>query len=99
MTLSPNGDASSTDEPIGTRVIDSTPPATARSACPAMTAAAAKCTACWLDPHCRSSVVPGTDSGQPAASAALRPTFQDCSPTCDTTPQTTSLTSAGSSPV
>ena len=84
--------------PMGTRVIDSTPPATTRSACPDTTAAAATCTACWLDPHCRSTVVAGTVSGQPAASTALRPTFHACSPTWETQPQTTSSTSAGSKP-
>ncbi len=86
-------------EPIGTRVIDSTPPATTRSAWPALTAAAAKCRACWLEPHWRSRVVPGTDSGQPAARTALRAMFQDCSPTCDTQPQMTSSTRAGSNPL
>ena len=39
---------------------------------PASTPCAAKCAACWLDPHCRSIVVPGTCSGKPAASTALR---------------------------
>ena len=33
-----------------------------------ITACAAKCTACWDEPHCRSTVVPGTSSGSPAAS-------------------------------
>ena len=47
-----------------------TPPATITSFVPLMTACAAKCTACWLDPHCRSMVVPGTSSGNPAASQA-----------------------------
>ena len=42
--------------------MDSTPPATATSAWPLMTVAAAKATACWEDPHWRSTVVPGTDS-------------------------------------
>jgi hypothetical protein len=40
-----------------------TPPATMTSVVPLMTAWAAKCTACWLDPHCRSIVVPGISSG------------------------------------
>ena len=38
-----------------------------------MTPWAAKWSACWDEPHCRSTVVAGTDSGQPAASTALRP--------------------------
>jgi hypothetical protein len=66
-------DPSPTELPIGTRLIDSTPPATTTSAWPLTTVAAAKATACWEEPHCRSMVVPGTDSGHPAASAATRP--------------------------
>ena len=63
-----------------------------------MTVAAAKATACWDEPHCRSIVVPGTDSGQPAASGALRPMLKVCSPTWLTQPQKTSSTTAGSMP-
>ncbi len=55
------------DEPIGTRLIDSTPPATTRSYWPLTRPAAAKWTDCWLEPHWRSTVTPGTDCGQPAA--------------------------------
>ena len=62
-----------------------------------MTPWAAKCSACWEEPHWRSIVVAGTDSGQPAASTALRPTLSDCSETCMTQPMITSSTSAGSS--
>ena len=54
------------EEPIGTRLIDSTPPATTTSYWPLTRPAAAKWTDCWLDPHCRSTVTPGTDSGHPA---------------------------------
>ncbi len=61
-----------------------------------MTPWAAKCNACWDEPHCRSMVVAGTDSGQPAPSTALRPTLKACSPTWDTQPVMTSSTSAGS---
>src|SRR3954463_10279178 len=85
-------------EPIGTRLIDSTPPATTTSAWPLITVAAAKATACWEEPHCRSIVVPGTVSGQPAASGALRPMLKVCSPTWLTQPQNTSSTIAGSMP-
>ena len=49
-----------------------TPPATTRSLVPLSTAWAAKCTACCDEPHCRSIVTPGTDSGRPAARAAVR---------------------------
>src|SRR5918998_953486 len=83
---------------MGTRLIDSTPPATTTSAWPLITVAAAKATACWEEPHCRSIVVPGTDSGQPAASTALRPMLKVCSPTWLTQPQKTSSTTAGSRP-
>ena len=38
---------------------------------PAMTPCAAKETACWLLPHCRSTVVAGTLSGNPAASSRV----------------------------
>ena len=64
-----------------------------------MTPWAAKWAACWLEPHCRSTVVPGTVSGQPAASTALRATLIACSPTCMTQPRITSSTHAGSTPL
>ena len=64
-----------------------------------MTPAAAKCTACWDEPHWRSTVTPGTDSGQPAPSTALRAMSKVCSPTWLTQPQITSSTTAGSIPV
>ncbi len=88
-----------TDAPIGTRDMFSTPAAMTMSYAPAITPWAAKCAACWLDPHWRSTEVPGTVSGKPAASAALRPTFTAWSPTCMTQPMITSSTSAGSMPV
>ena len=81
---------------MGTRLIDSTPPATTTSMAPASTAWAAKCTACWADPHWRSTVVPGTVSAKPAASAALRAMFMACSPTVIVQPMITSSMSAGS---
>jgi len=82
--------------PIGTRPIDSTPAAMTMSYTPAITPCAAKWIACWLDPHWRSTVVPQTLSGKPAARAALRPTLIACSPTWVTQPMITSSTSAGS---
>src|SRR5579862_8234261 len=83
-------------EPIGTRDIISTPPETTRSSCPAMIAAAALKFVCIDEPHWRSTVVPATETGQPAVSAVLRPIFHACSPTWDTQPHCTSSTSAGS---
>ena len=68
-------------EPIGTRDIDSTPAETTTSSWPDDTAAAALKLHCIDEPHCRSTVVPQTDSGQPATSGAIRPMFQPCSPT------------------
>src|SRR3954454_2368154 len=94
----PAPDAGLLAEPMGTRLIISTPPATTTSAWPLMTVAAAKATACCDEPHWRSTVVPGTASGQPAASAALRAMLNVCSPTWLTQPQMTSSTTAGSMP-
>src|ERR1035437_998902 len=61
-----------------------------------MTPWAAKCSACCEEPHWRSIVVAGTDSGQPAASTALLPTLKACSPTWETQPIMTSSTRLGS---
>ncbi len=74
----------------------STPPPMTMSMAPDATAWAAKCTACWAEPHWRSTVVPGTVSGNPAARAALRPMFMACSPTVMVQPKITSSTRAGS---
>ena len=68
-------------EPIGTLLMASTPPPMTMSMAPEATAWAAKWTACCAEPHWRSTVVPGTVSGNPAARAALRPMFMACSPT------------------
>ena len=76
-----------------------TPPATTRSAVPLSTACAAKCTACWDEPHCRSTVTPGTASGSPAASHAVRAMSPACGPMVSTQPNTTSSTASGSTPV
>ena len=83
-------------EPIGTMLMFCTPPATTRSAVPLSTACAAKCTACWDEPHCRSTVTPGTASGRPAASQAVRAMSPACGPTVSTQPNTTSSTAPGS---
>src|SRR3954451_1805052 len=76
-----------------------TPPATTRSWVPDMTPWAAKCTACWEEPHCRSMVTPGTWSGSPATSQAVRATSPACEPIVSQQPRITSSTSAGSMPV
>ena len=54
------------------------------------TPAAAKCMACWEEPHWRSTVVAGTLWGSPAATQALRVTLVLCSPTWVTHPPITS---------
>src|SRR5436305_183725 len=63
-----------------------------------MTPCAAKWTACCEEPHCRSTVVAGTSSGNPAASHAFRPMLMDCSPICETQPVMLSSISPGSTP-
>ena len=93
-----HGGASALAAPSGTRLIDSTPPATTTSCCPDMTACTAKSRACWLDPHARFTEVPGMLSGQPAARTELRAMFAPCSFTCVTQPMTTSSTSSFRTP-
>ena len=91
-----NGSSEPMAEPIGTMLMFCTPPATTRPAVPLSTACAAKCTACWDEPHCRSTVTPGTASGRPAASHAVRAMSPACGPTVSTQPNTTSSTAPGS---
>ncbi len=75
-TDGPNGtEPGVIDAPIGVVDITSTPAAMTMSYAPAITPCAAKWTDCCDEPHCRSIVVPGTVSGQPAPSTALRPMF------------------------
>src|SRR4051794_14682289 len=81
---------------IGARVIDSTPHAIPMSYAPASTPCATKCAACCDEPHWRSTLVAGTDDGNPPATHALRVTLQPCSPDCVTHPPTTSSYRAGS---
>src|SRR5215208_5641093 len=83
-------------EPIGTRDIISTPPEMTTSIWPDHTAAAALKFVCMDVPHCRSTVVPHTVTGHPAASATLRPMFHACSSIWVTQPHCRSSTSPGS---
>ena len=76
----------------------STPEPIAASWTPEAISAAAKLTACWAEPHWRSTVVAGVSIGSPACSQALRPTLNICSPYCCTQPVMTSSTSAASIP-
>ncbi len=84
---------------IGIALMFCTPPATTRSWVPDITPCAAKCTACWEDPHWRSMVTPGTWSGRPATSQAVRATSPAWEPMVSQQPMITSSTAAGSMPV
>jgi hypothetical protein len=81
---------------IGARVMLSTPPAITRSASPARTCRAAIATASSPEPHSRFTVVPGTSTGSPASSAAIRATLRLSSPAWFAQPRTTSSTAAQS---
>ena len=81
---------------IGARVMLSTPPAITRSASPARTARAAIATASSPEPHSRFTVVPGTSTGRPASSTAMRATLRLSSPAWFAQPSTTSSTAAQS---
>ncbi len=81
---------------IGMALMFCTPPATITSAVPDMMACAPKVMACCEEPHCRSTVTPGTDSGYPAASHAVRAIFPACGPMVSQQPNTTSSTTFGS---
>ena len=80
----------------GARDIDSTPPATTRSASPARIARAAVATASSEDPHSRFTVLPGTSRGRPASNHAMRATLRLSSPAWFAQPSTTSSTAAQS---
>src|SRR6266850_1061949 len=63
---------------------------------PAATACAAKCTACWLEPHMRFNETPGTFTGNPESSTASRAGLAPCSPASVTVPSITSSIFCGS---
>ena len=85
-------------EAIGTRDMDSTPPARTRSSQPERTLAAAMLTASRPEAQKRFSWTPATVSGSPAAMAAIRAMSEPWSPTGPTTPSTMSSMAAGSRP-
>ena len=58
---------------MGTRLIASTPPPMTTSMAPDITAWAAKWTACWAEPHCRSTVVPGHGVGEAGGQGGVAP--------------------------
>ena len=76
----------------GARDIDSTPPATIRSASPARTARAAIASESRLEPQSRLTVLPDTSVGSPASSQAIRATLRLSSPAWFAQPNTTSST-------
>ena len=83
----------------GARDIDSTPPATIRSASPQAMRRAAAPTASSPDAQSRLSVIPGTVSGSPAISALMRATLRLSSPAWLAQPAITSSTaSPGTAP-
>ncbi len=82
----------------GARLIDSTPPATATDASPSAMARYACTTASSPEAHSRLTVAPGTVTGSPASSTAIRATFRFSSPAPLALPNTTSSRRAGSRP-
>ena len=80
----------------GARLIDSEPPATITSPHPPARACAAVITACIPDPQSRLTVAPGTLSGRPASSTAIRATLRLSSPAWLAAPHiTSSMASTG----
>src|SRR5258708_3817642 len=84
--------------PIGTRLIDSAPPATMVDAKPHMTRSAAYAIACSPDEQKRLTVTAEASTGIPARRLALRATFMPCSASGIAQPRSTSSTSDGSMP-
>ena len=82
----------------GARDMDSTPPATTMSAAPALIMKVAMAMALMPEAHSRFTVIPGTVSGKPASSQAMRATLRFSSPAPFALPRITSSTSAGSIP-
>src|SRR5207249_3818792 len=85
-------------DPIGTRLMSSTPHATATSTTPEATRLVARLVACCDEPHWLSTVVAAADKGSPAASHAVRVMLNACIPTWLTHPPMTWPTSVGSIP-
>ncbi len=77
----------------------STPEPMITSWIPAAISAAENPTACWAEPHCRSTVEADVSIGSPSWSQALRAMLNACSPNCCTQPAMTSSTTSGSRPV
>ena len=82
----------------GARVMLSTPPAMTSSASPPRIARDAIATASSPDPHSRLIVVPGTVTGRPDSSTAIRATLRLSSPAWLAQPRMTSSTASQSTP-
>ena len=83
---------------IGTRDIDSVPPATYASPMPIAIEPAAVWMACMAEPQKRFTVAPATLRGRPARTPTIRPTFMPCSPSGNAQPIVTSSIWPGSRP-
>jgi hypothetical protein len=83
--------------PIGTRLIDSAPPAISTSASPTRIRSAAICTAVSPDAQKRLTVTPPTGFGKPHSATAMRAMFMPCSPSGNEQPTIASSIAAGSS--
>jgi len=81
--------------PIGTRLIDSVPPAMTMSAKPHITCSAAEAIACRPDAQKRFMVTADASTGTPARRLAIRATLRPCSASGIAQPTITSSTSAG----
>jgi len=82
----------------GARDMDSTPPATTISAAPALIMWEAMMMALMPEAQRRLTVMPGTVSGKPASSQAMRATLRFSSPAPLALPKMTSSTRTGSMP-
>ena len=82
-------------EPIGNRLMFSTPHASTMSSAPDEIMLAARFTANWLEPHCESMVEHATSGERPAVSHAVRVTLNACAPTLLMQPPIAWPTAAG----
>src|SRR5215469_9523929 len=83
---------------MGTMLMDSVPPATATSPCPATIRSAAIAMACSPEEQKRLIVIAEDSTGKPARKAAIRATFIPCSASGIAQPRITSSISLGSRP-
>ncbi len=84
--------------PIGTRLIDSAPPAISTSASPTRMRSAAIWIAVRPEAQKRLTVTPPTGFGKPHSATAMRAMFMPCSPSGNEQPTIASSIAAGSRP-